>query len=320
MATDPLSDALRAVRLTGGVFLDARLTAPWCITAHMSAEDCQPFLIAPPTQLIAYHVVVTGSLLLWIDDEPPVEVRAGEVVVLPRNGRHLMASEPGLPVVSAGTLVEPPVNGGLARIVHGGGGAMTQMICGFLACEDGFNPLIASLPKVLTLDLQEGASRAWVEASVRFAANELVAGRIAPGGVVSRLSELLLVEAVRAYAARLVDAEIGWLKGLQDPQIGRALTLMHRDMAAPWSAETLASAVAMSRSAFMERFRSLVGMPPIRYLTLWRLQSARQLLRESGKSIAQLAHAVGYESEEAFSRAFKREFGVSPAHWREQSR
>jgi AraC-like DNA-binding protein len=171
---------------------------------------------------------------------------------------------------------------------------------------------------MLKLDLPQGTSYDWIEASLRFAAGELAAGRLATSSVMSRLSELLLVEAVRRYSSTLAEGEVGWLKGLNDPYVGRALTLIHRDISAPWSAEALAREVAMSRSAFMDRFSAIVGMPPIRYLTFWRLRAARLELRETRKAVAQLAHAVGYDSVEAFSRAFKREFGLSPAQWREQ--
>ena len=153
---------------------------------------------------------------------------------------------------------------------------------------------------------------------MRFAAGELTKGILASSGVMSRLSELLFVEAVRAYAATRANQETGWLKGLADPHVGRALALIHQKSNVPWSAEALAKEVALSRSAFVERFTALVGMPPIRYLTLWRLETAKLNLREARGTIAQLAHSVGYESEEAFSRAFKREFGLPPARWRDQ--
>jgi AraC-like DNA-binding protein len=315
---DPLSDVLRSVRLTGGVFLEAHFTAPWCVTAQISPEDCRPFL-ASVSQVIAYHFIVEGSLLVSVAGEPSIHVHAGEVVLLPRNDFHALASGPGLAPVRAGTLIQPAADGGLARIAHGGGGEPARVICGFLGTEDAYNPLIAALPSALKLDVREAASRGWIEASVRFAAGELAAGKLASSDVMSRLSELLLVEAVRQYASTLADNETGWLNGLRDPYVGRALALIHGDIGAPWSAETLAREVALSRSAFMERFRTFVGVPPIRYLTIWRLRTARLQLRESRKSIGQLAHAVGYESEAAFSRAFKREFGLSPARWRERT-
>ena len=314
---DPLSEVLRSVRLTGGVFLDVRLTAPWCVISELTAEECKPFL-AKPAQLISYHVGLEGEFLLWLEGEPAMRVNAGEIVLLPRNDVQTLASASDLAPVHGGSLIQPSPDGGLARIVYGGGGPLTHMVCGFLGNEDAYNPLLASLPRVLKLDIREGTARNWIEASVRFAANELADGRLASSSVMSRLSEVLLVEAVRHYASTLADEEVGWLKGLGDPHVGRALALMHQDLCAPWSAEALAREVALSRSAFMERFSSLVGTPPMRYLTAWRLQTAKLQLRETRKTVSQLAHAVGYDSQEAFSRAFKREFGLSPAQWREQ--
>jgi AraC-like DNA-binding protein len=316
--SDPLSDVLRSVRLTGGVFLDVRLTAPWCVISELTAEDCRPFL-ANPAQLIFYHVVLKGGFMLSVEGEPPIEVHAGEVVLLPRNDVHMLATEPGLKPVHGSSLVQPAPDGRLARIRHGGGGEETHMVCGFLGSEEASNPLFASLPRALRIGLREGTSRDWIEASARFAADELAEGRLASSSVMSRLSEVLLVEAVRAYASQLDGSKSGWLRGLGDPQIGRALSLIHRDISAHWTAGALAREVGLSRSAFVERFSELVGMPPIRYLVYWRLQAARQQLRETRRSIAQIAHAVGYGSEEAFSRAFKREFGASPARWREQA-
>ena len=311
---DPLSSVLQAVKLTGGVFLEASFSAPWCVTAVLEPEDCRP-LLSRPTQIIAYHYVLEGSLLLGVADAAPVEVRAGEIVLLPRNDGHLLASASGLRPVSTASLIRPS-GGGLARIDHGGGGAPTRIVCGFLGSDEAHNPLISALPPVLKLDLREAASRAWVEASVRFAAQELAAGGFAAAGVVARIAELLLVEAVRGYAANLPAEETGWLKGLSDPYVGRGLALIHGDLARAWTTEALAGEVALSRSAFAERFTEVVGMPPMRYLTHWRMQLARRELQGGRRPIAQIAFATGYDSEAAFSRAFKREFGEPPARWR----
>ena len=316
---DPLSDVLRSFRLTGGVFLDAHFRAPWCVVTRVSAEDLGSFLTAP-SLLIAYHFVIDGRLLVSIEGEPTIEVCAGQVVLLPRNDVHTLASASGLAPVDAHELIQPSPAGGLARVSHGGGGETTHLVCGFLSSEDPYNPLIAALPRMLKLDVAQGTSRDWVDASVRFAASELTEGRFSSSSVMSRLSELLFVEAVRQYSATPGDQDAGWLKGLEDPRVGRALALIHRSISSPWSAEALAKEVSMSRSAFVERFTKLMGMPPIRYLTLWRLQTAKLHLRETRKTMAQLAHSIGYESEQAFSRAFKREFGVPPAQWRDQSR
>lgn len=316
---DPLSSVLQAVKLSGGVFLDARFTAPWCVAAVLTPEDCRP-LLTQPAQVIAYHYVVEGRLLLGVEAEPPVEVSAGEIVLLPRNDPHVLASAAGLRPIRAAELVRPSESGGLAQIDHGGGGESTRIVCGFLGSDEAHNPVISALPRALKLDLRGGASRDWVESSVRFAAQELARGGLASASVVGRLAELLLVEAVRSYAASLPAGQAGWLKGLSDPYVGRALALIHRELARPWTTEALAGEVALSRSAFAERFTEAVGMPPMRYLTHWRLQLAKRELQESRKSVAQIAFAAGYDSEAAFSRAFKREFGEPPARWRALSR
>jgi AraC-like DNA-binding protein len=315
---DPLSDVLHAVRLTGGVFVSAHFTAPWCVSVSVTPEDCAPFL-GRPIHVIGYHVVVEGRLLLGLEEEPSFEVRAGEIVLFPHNDPHTLASAQGIRPVSARKLIRPCPEADLPRIRHGGGGAATRIVCGFLASEETYNPLFATLPKVLKIDFRDAASRGWIEASVQFAASEMAQGRLASSSVITRLSELLLIEAVRQYSSTLPEEEVGWLNGLKDPQIGRAVALIHHKLDQPWSAQALAKEVALSRSAFVERFTSLVGTPPIRYLTGWRLRTARQTLRETSKTISQVAHAVGYESEEAFSRAFKREFGLPPARWRDQN-
>jgi AraC-like DNA-binding protein len=314
--SDPLSEMLRSVRLKGGVFLDANFTAPWAVSSVVTAEACKP-LLGKPAQLIAYHFLVRGCALLMVDKHPPVSVQAGDIVLIPRNDVQVFASGPDVVPVNGYELVNLSRDGGLARIDYGGGGEPVRMFCGFLGSDDAFNPLMQALPSVLKIDIRDATSREMVEASLRFAAGELMLGRLASSDVISRLAEFLLVEAVRRYAATLGDEQPGWLKGLKDPQIGRVLALIHQDIAAPWSAETLADSVAMSRSAFMFKFTGLVGMPPIRYVTVWRLETAKLDLRETSKSIVAIAHAAGYESGEAFSRAFKREFGASPANWRE---
>jgi AraC-like DNA-binding protein len=314
---DPLSDVLRSVRLQGGVFLDARFTAPWCVAAHITPQVCTPFLPGL-VHVIGYHVVLEGSMLVGLDGEPPFQLRAGEIALLPRNDLHTMASDADLASVLVSDLIQRSPEGGLHKIRHGGGKEPTSIICGFLGTSDFFNPLLATLPRILRLDISKAASRDWIETSVRFAAAELIRGRLASSDLMSRLSEVLLVEAVREYVATLGDRDQGWLKGVSDPNIGRALALIHGDVAASWSIDNLAKEVGLSRSAFMDRFTQLVGMPPIRYLTVWRLEIGKRHLRERQLSIPQIAAAVGYESEEGFRRAFKREFEMWPAEWRDQ--
>lgn len=314
---DPLSDVLRSVRLTGGLFLAAHFTAPWCVGVKVGPYDCIPFF-GKSAQLIDYHVVIEGNLLLALPGEQPVNVRAGEIIMFPSNSPHTLASGTGIAPVDANELIQPGPGGELPRISHGGGGTSTRIFCGFLASQDLYNPLIASLPRMLKIGIREGTEREWIESSLRYAAGKLAEGTLATSSIMTRLSETLLIEAVRQYLAVPTARRSGWLNGLTDPRIGRSLALIHQDISAPWSADALAREVAMSRSAFVERFTALVGLPPIRYLTLHRLQTAKLNLCETGVSIAQLAYSVGYQSEEAFSRAFKREFGTPPGAWRER--
>ncbi|MFO1088116.1 MAG: AraC family transcriptional regulator [Hyphomicrobiales bacterium] len=316
---DPLAEVLRSVRLTGGVFLDSHFTAPWSVYTQIRGDDCRPFLDAPK-QIIAYHFIMQGSLIVRVDGAPPVTVEAGEIVLLPRNDPHTLASGEGLPPTNARDLIRPGENGGLARIRHGGGGEGVHVVCGFLGSDQVHVPLFDVLPSILKVDVRQATARDWVEASMRLAANELLERKDSPSALVPKLSELLLIEAVRSYATQPTDGGNGWLKGFEDRHVGRALVLLHRDVARNWTAEALAREVFLSRSAFVKRFTELVGVPPIRYLTRLRLQMAEASLLDRETSIAQVANALGYESEEGFSRAFKRHCGRSPAQWRAERR
>ena len=215
--------------------------------------------------------------------------------------------------------VKSKAAGEFSRIELGGGGEKTQLLCGYLGSEHAFGPLLASLPAVLKLDVRATPLGTWVESSFRFAVSQIAAGRVGSTTVIAKLSELLFVEAVSHYIASLPENRKGWLAGLRDPQIGRALALMHAQPAKDWSAEALAAEVGMSRSGFAERFATLVGKAPMQYLTYWRMQLAGRRLRETREAVAQVGYAVGYESEAAFSRAFKREFGKGPGEWRRRN-
>ena len=314
---DALSEVLRVVRLSGGLFLEAEFTAPWCVLSRVGPEDCGPSL-SPPAHVVAYHVVTEGRLVVQVDGAPPRTVQAGEIVMLPRNDPHSLASAPGLDPIHSDDLVQTPAEGGLARIRHGGGGEATRMVCGYLGSETAWNPLIAALPRILALEIRDSGG-AWIESSVRFAAAELTAGRTGSASVIAKLSELLFAEAVRRYVGALPDGQHGWLAGLRDPVVGRALTCLHERPAHAWTTEELAREAGLSRSAFADRFAELIGMPPMRYLGGWRMQMAARELRDGNLPIAKIAYEVGYESEAAFNRAFKRDFGVPPAAWRRQA-
>lgn len=225
---DAIVDILLATRLTGGIFLEAEFTAPWCVTAGIGPEDCVPFVPEPPANIVAYHLVTAGRVLLEIDGEPPVAVEGGELVVLPRNDVHRIGSTLDLFPVSAPALVQPAPEGGLARIVHGGGGERAHVLCGFLGSNVPNDPLIRILPRVLKVNVADGASQSWIESSLKFAAREMAAGVVKSPAVLARVTELLFIEAVRRYLAALPEEQSGWRAGLRDPVVGCALALLDR--------------------------------------------------------------------------------------------
>jgi AraC-like DNA-binding protein len=314
---DTLSDVLRVTRLSGGVFLEAEFTAPWCLSGKISSDDCKAFLAAP-RHVIASHFVAAGSMHLRVEGGEAIEVRAGELVLLPHNDTHVFGSDLNGTRATAREVIPAPRDGTISRIRYGGGGTATQLLCGYLASEEAFSPLLSALPPVLKLNVSASTSGAWIESSFRFAASEMAAGRIGSTTVIAKLAELLFVEAVNQFVASLPADQRGWLAGLRDPHVGRALELLHSRPTEAWTAATLAREAGTSRSVLAERFTSLVGHPPMQYLTHWRMHLAAQRLREGRASIAQIGFAIGYESEAAFSRAFKRQFGTSPGTWRRQ--
>jgi AraC-like DNA-binding protein len=182
------------------------------------------------------------------------------------------------------------------------------------------NPVISTLPPLLKLDAEQGGAAEWIRSTFQFAAEEVAAGRPGSETVLAKLSELLFVEAVRRYAQALPQGQTGWLAGLRDPYVARALALLHHNIARPWNVDDLSREVGLSRSALADRFTGLIGMPPMHYIASWRMQVATQKLRNTSASVAQVADSVGYGSEAAFSRAFKKAFGTGPAAWRRSSR
>lgn len=315
---DALSDVFRVAQLTGGVFLHAEFFAPWCISARLSPEHCAPVL-GPASDLIIYHYIVEGDLRIRVDGSSgqDVTLAAGDVALLPRNDLHLMGSDLSLPPVAGGDVIQRPTNGGLFSVHHGGSGGRTQMICGFLGSSSADrNPVISSLPPLLTFNIAHGRAAEWIRSTLQYGAAEVAAGRPGSETMLAKLSELLFLEAVRRYADTLPDGQTGWLAGLREPYVGRALALLHRDIARRWTVDDLGREVGLSRSALADRFIRFIGMPPMHYLTNWRMQVATHKLRNTSASVAQVAETVGYDSEAAFSRAFKNAFGTAPGTWR----
>jgi AraC-like DNA-binding protein len=313
---DALSDVLRVVRLDGGVFLRAEFTAPWCIRSQVAASDCAP-LLTDVDRLILYHYVVEGRCALAVSGQPPMEIGAGDAVIFPRNDPHVMGSDLSLEAIDSHNILKPSSSGSLAYINHGGGGSATHMVCGFLGYRrvEG-NPLIDALPPVLHLDTRESSAAAWIQSSFQFAADEIALGRAGTDSVLAKISELLFVEAIRRYIDALPAAEKGWLAGCKDPFVARALAQLHTAVGEIWTLDRLARQVGLSRSALCNRFTALVGEPPMHYLARWRLHVAAQRLRSTRSPLVCIAQEVGFETEEAFNRAFKRRYGKPPAAWR----
>ncbi len=310
-----LTAMLRDMHLSGGVFLDAEFTAPWCILAQVGPEDFRPHMVTPQ-HLVAYHYILEGTCTVGTEGEPAREVKAGQLIVVPRNDRHTLGSGSGIAPVDAAHLITHDTDDGIGRIRCGGGGPATRILCGFLVSDSACIPLFAGLPATIFLTLDPHRFGAWIEGSLRYAMREVAAG--SPAAVVSltRLSELVLVEALREYVQQLPPPASAWLRGLGDPIAGRAVALIHAGLARPWSVDMLAREVGTSRSVLIERFTRLIGVPPMEYVRRRRLERAADRLAHTDVPIRSIAFEIGYGSEAAFSRRFRRAYGSSPGAFR----
>lgn len=320
MSTDVLSDVLRAVHLTGAVYFDFELSSPWVVEAPPSREIVGT--VMPGAQrVIEYHLLARGACWGHAVGQEPMRLQEGDVIVFPQGDAHVLSSAPGMraaPDMSVFARRSTPLP--MVFELGGGGSDRARFVCGFLGCDERpYNPLLTSLPSVIHLSAAgPQAATGWLGTLLNIAVNE--SGRARPGGenVLARLSELMFVETIRRYIETLPPAQTGWLAGLRDPVVGRALAALHGEASERWTVERLARVVGLSRSVLAERFAEMVGQPPMQYLALWRMQLASRLLVEGGQ-VAAVAGAVGYESEAAFSRAFKKLVGQAPATWRRGS-
>ena len=309
---DPLSDVLRAVRLTGAYFYHVEAAEPWSVSAR-AARDLVPRILPDAEHLISYHILLTGSCWGGVMGEGQVLMEPGDVIVFPHGDAHFMSS-------AEGRRMEPEPTEGPARFpdtqrLGPEGKRDTTFVCGFLGCDvRPYNPLIASLPRRMHVS---GIARGWLAQFPEQVVAESRNGRVGAETMLTRMAELMFVEVVRRFVEGLAPEDHGWVAGLRDPVVGAALTQLHEKPQHQWTLPELAHTIATSRTVLAERFSELVGVPPMMYLMRWRLQlAADQLVRGSAK-VAAIASQVGYESEAAFSRAFKRETGMSPASWRQ---
>ncbi len=316
---DALSDVLKSVRLEGAFYLNAEFTAPWCIRGECSVASVRKRL-AGAEHVVFFHFLTEGECKVRLaDGVEALGVSAGDLILIPQDDKHLLGSDLRLAPSEADSLfgADGPTDGDFVHIRHGGGGPATRFVCGYLACSRSVcRPLLEGLPRLLRIPIGDGPASAFLRDLLRVGVHESSALRPGAESMLAKLSELMFVEALRRYVERLPPEGKGWLAGVRDTHVGRALALLHAEPARTWTVDELGREVALSRSALAERFTALVGEPPIQYLMRWRLALAAQTLRSGGETIGRVAEHSGYESEAAFSRAFKREFGMPPAAWR----
>lgn len=331
MSRDTLSELLRVVRLRGAIFYYVEGIAPWVAeTPH--AREIVAAILPGAEHIMEYHVVTRGVCWGGLTGEAPVQLQAGDVILFPQGDAHVMSSAPGLRVTRHDhsdffsprpsqlpyVLTQHGDTSSMTARLDGGGEDHATIVCGFLGCDARpFNPLLAALPRLLHMP-GAAARSVWMGQFIQAAVQEANDKR--PGGEVmlERLSEMMFVDVVRRYLNDLPPGQTGWLAGLRDRFVGRALALLHERPSHAWTIDELSDAAGLSRSALHERFVRFVGEPPMQYLAHWRMQVASQLLLQSTQSVASIAGETGYDSEAAFSRAFKRLVGVPPATWRRQ--
>jgi len=315
---DALSDVLKSVRLEGAVYLNAEFTAPWCIRGECGLASVRERL-AGAEHVAFFHFLTEGKCKVrLIDGAEELHAAAGDLLLFPQEGKHLMGSDLHLAPLEAdgmASAIDSIDADHLFRMRHGGDGAVTRFVCGYLAFSRSVSrPLLEALPRLVHIPL--GGASAPIRELLQLGVRESSAARPGGASILAKAAELLFVEALRRYAETLPPEGKGWLAGARDAHVGRALALMHAEPGKAWTVDELARAAAISRSALADRFTALVGEPPMQYLMRWRLALAAQALRSGEEAISRIAARSGYDSEAAFTRAFKREFGMPPSAWK----
>ena len=318
---DILSEVLRAVKLDGAVFYNAEFSAPWA--AHSIDGRTVTSSLSPNSQhVIIFHLVTEGRGYAQVEgNDRTIPLKAGDILIIPHGDAHILGNGPSVTPIKRTQVLEEVLSKGLKVSQMGGGGEITKFVCGYLACEPQLSRVfLGGLPSMLKVSIRDDASGQWLENSIRYSVDNVNPSRPGDETVLAKLSEVLFVATLRRYITLLPSEQTGWLAGVRDPEVGKALALLHRKPAHPWTLDALANEVGVSRSVLIERFRHYLSESPIAYLTRWRLQLGTQLLTSTSSSVAQIAAKVGYESEASFNRAFKREFSLPPARFRSQSK
>jgi len=317
---DVLSEVLKVVKLQGALFHNGEFSAPWSVRTGSSRTMASRF-VPGADHLIVYHLLTEGRASLRLESGESLPLNAGDLVMVPHGDAHVMENGPSTKAMDLSRNMEEVLEQGLRPWRFGGGGEVTRFICGYMACDPELGKVFLSgLPPVFKVSIRNDASGRWLENSIRFSVDQASTPRAGGDAVLAKLSEVLFVETLRTYIANLPPEQTGWLAGARDAEVGKTLALMHRNPAHPWTIASLAKEAGLSRSVLAERFRHYLNEPPMSYLTRWRLQLGAQMLNTTNHSVAQVAAEVGYESEAAFNRAFKREFEVPPARFRAQAR
>lgn len=314
---DAFSAILSRLKLSGAVFFSAEFSSPWGFSTPPSKVMREKF--APDaSHLVLYHLLIDGIGIAEMDEGSPLVLGPGDVVIFPHGDPHHMRS---------GTEMRPPFpNYGISEKITardlsplraGGGGAVSKFVCGYMTCDPHLSrPILNGLPPVFKVNVRTDSSGHWLENSIRHMVEEAVSGRVGSEAMLAKLSEALFVDILRRYVDGLPEQQQGWLAGARDPVVGRSLALLHGRVAHPWTIAGLAEEVGISRSALVERFSRYLSEPPMAYLTRWRLQLAAESLQKTSRGVADIATDIGYQSEAAFSRAFRREFGQPPGQYR----
>ena len=331
---DVLSDVLRVVRLSGAVFFTADFSTPWAVESPF--PDILASAVMPEAEcIVLFHILVDGECEVECQGHPLTTMASGDVVVFPRGDQHTMRSHGAGKAMPIGAIFTPGKHGEPQQLSYGGGGRTSRFVCGYLNCDQRFGPLVEALPTMLVVRSRDDyaaieavdtngsrptvvpqGSSSWLGTTLKFTVNEARAARPGNVAMLGRLTELMFVEILREYMQRLPTKQNGWFAAVNDEQVGKALRLMHANPVRDWTVEELAREVALSRSVLAQRFTELLGEAPMRYLSNWRMQLAKQMMREGTRNIQEVATRVGYDSEAAFNRAFKRATGSPPATWR----
>jgi AraC-like DNA-binding protein len=317
---DVLSEVLKVVTLQGAVFFNAEFSAPWGFRTPDSRRMA-PHVAPDGGHVIIFHLLIDGHGAARLESGERLALQAGDIVVFPHGHPHIIENGHPRTMQDNEKELQRILAQGLKLARFGGGGEVTRFVCGYMVCEPRLSRLVlAGLPPLFKVNIRDDEAGRWLESSIRFSVTGADGATAGGEAVLAKLSELLFVETLRRYVAQWPEGRAGWLAGARDAEVGKALSLMHQRPAHPWTLVDLAKESGISRSVLAERFRQFLNQPPMAYLTRWRLQLGARTLLSTSQSVAQVAAGVGYESEAAFNRAFKRAFGVPPARFRKQSK